>query len=367
VMCAPEAIEEHAALVAGKSIVLWLGFGARHAAREIFRLAEVTGARVISTPRGKGVFPEEHPQFVGVTGVGGHTDVDELFAADRPTHTLVLGSRLGESSSFWSPDLAPSEAFLHVDVDPAVFGTAYPDVTTYGAVADIASYCDALATALASRAAPSSRPHACRSITDVAPRADSAVRPQLLFSEIQRVIVEGSDAWMMAESGNAFCWAANRLRISDPSRYRVSVSWGSMGHAATSVTGVALARAGKAVAILGDGAMMMQNEVHAAVQHGAPAVWIVLNDATYLMCRQGMTAMGWEPFSSDLPRVDFVAMARAMGADGERVTSERDVAGALERAMRARGPWVIDVTIDPAETPPSGRRNRSLMQQGHGK
>ena len=52
-------------------------------------------------------------------------------------------------------------------------------------------------------------------------------------------------------------------------------------------------------------------------------------------------------------------------ADGERVTSEAEVGPALERAARVRGPWVLDVNIDPAEVPPSGRRNRSLMQQGH--
>ena len=178
------------------------------------------------------------------------------------------------------------------------------------------------------------------------------------------MIVDGSDAWLMAESGNSFCWSTHHLRYREPGRYRVSTGFGSMGHATTGVVGAALARRGKAVALVGDGAMMMMNELHAAVQHRADALWVVLNDACYLMCAQGMRVMGWEPFACALPRVDFVGLARAIGADGERATTEAEVGPALERAMAARGPWVLDVTIDPDEAPPSGRRNKSLMQQG---
>ena len=62
---------------------------------------------------------------------------------------------------------------------------------------------------------------------------------------------------------------------------------------------------------------------------------------------------------------DSRARQRRWRADGERVACEAEVGPALARAARTRGPWVLDVNIDPAEVPPSGRRNRSLMQQGH--
>jgi hypothetical protein len=120
--CAPATIAAHAALLTAARPVLWLGFGARHAAGPIRRLVERLGARVMCSPRGKGVFPEDHPRFLGVTGVGGHTRVDELLAAERPAYTLVLGTRLGESTSFWASELTPAEAFIHVDADPAALG-----------------------------------------------------------------------------------------------------------------------------------------------------------------------------------------------------------------------------------------------------
>jgi acetolactate synthase-1/2/3 large subunit len=364
-MCSAETIARHAALLAGRPPVVWVGFGARHAAAPIRRLVEHTGARVMCSPRGKGIFPEHHPQFLGVTGLGGHTRVDERLAAERPAHTLVLGTRMGESTSFWAPELAPAEAFVHVDTDPAAFGAAYPDVRTHAVTADVARYVTALADALgAPQLAAEAPPPPPETGPFPAPRAGGPVRPQVLLHELQRVFVDGTQAWIMAESGNSFCWATHHLRFADPGRYRVSTGFGSMGHATTGVVGAALARRGKAVALVGDGAMMMLNELHAAVQHRADAVWVILNDATYLMCAQGMRMMGWEPFSCELPRVDFVALARAIGADGERVACEAEVGPALERAARAQGPWVVDVAIDPAEAPPSGRRNTSLMQQG---
>ena len=365
--CDPATLAEHAALLRARPPVVWLGFGARDAVAPIRHLVERLGARVICSPRAKGVFPEDHPQFLGVTGVGGHSRVDEVLAADRPDYTLVLGTRLGESTSFWASEFAPARAFIQVDVDAGALGVAYPQVPTHGVVADVGEYVLGLRAALgpAGDADAATPELPIRRGPRHAPRASGPVRPQYLFEELQRVVVDGSDAWLMAESGNAFCWANHLLRFATPGRYRVSPGFGSMGHAATGVVGAALARRDKAVAVVGDGAMIMQNELHAAVQHRADALWVILNDACYLMCAQGMAVMGWEPFSCELPRIDFVAMARAVGADGERVATELELGPALERALVARGPWVLDVTIDPREQPPSGRRNRSLMQQGH--
>lgn len=354
----------YARLLHGSSLAIWAGFGARRAAAPLRAFAERSGARVFCSPRGKGVFPEDHPQYLGVTGLGGDPEVDEALALARPDYTLVLGTRMGESTSFWARELVPRVAFVHVDVNPQVFAAAFPDVPTHGVEADVGAFLAALLEAWpeghppAPPRTPRPRPR------PPAARASGEVRPQVLFDAVQRVVVDGSDAVVLAESGNSFCWATNLLRFSAPGRYRVSTGFGSMGHAATGVVGAALARRGKAVALLGDGAMLMLSEVHSAVQYGAPAVWVVLNDACYLMCEQGMSMLGWRPFGTRMPRVDFVMLAHALGAEGESVRGEAEVEGALRRAMAAERPYVLDVAIDAAEVAPSGRRHKTLMQQG---
>jgi len=140
-----------------------------------------------------------------------------------------------------------------------------------------------------------------------------------------------------------------------------------MGHAATGVVGAAIARRRKALAILGDGSMLMNSEISSAVQYQAPAVWVVLNDGGYGMCRDGHRALGLTDENVEIPQVDFTALARSMGADGVLVTTEDQVEPALRQALAAPGPFVVDVHIDRFETSPLLKRFESLINQGSSK
>ena len=82
------------------------------------------------------------------------------------------------------------------------------------------------------------------------------------------------------------------------------------------------------------------------------------------MCEQGMKMLGLQGADARMPDTDFVMIARGMGADGIRVENEADVRAALEKAIAAPGPYVIDVIIDPSRIAPSGGRNKSLAAQG---
>jgi acetolactate synthase-1/2/3 large subunit len=140
-----------------------------------------------------------------------------------------------------------------------------------------------------------------------------------------------------------------------------------MGHAATGVVGAALARGGKAVAVVGDGSMLMSSELSSAARYRAQAVWVVLNDAGYGMCRDGHRALGLTDQEVDVPRADFAALAKAQGADGIAVDTEDQLDDALDRAMEAEGPFVVDVRIDASEPSPLLRRFESLIRQGNSK
>jgi acetolactate synthase-1/2/3 large subunit len=345
--------------------VIWAGFGSRHAADLVRALAERTDARVMCTPRAKGVMPEDHPLYLGVTGLGGHTRVTEYLGRERPPRALVLGSRLGEMSSFWLPELVPRGGFIHVDLDPEAFGTAYPDARTWGIQAEIGWFLRELMATWPARA-QASLPRKPSGLIErvLEPRTEGAVRPSYLMQAIQREVVDQSLAIVMTEAGNAFALGSHHLRFAQAGRYRVSTSFGSMGQASAGVLGAALACGNKAFAIVGDGAMLMLNEINTAANYGLGAVWVVLNDARYGMIEQGMRSVGWQPFETDFPRADFVAIARAMGGDGTRVDCEQDVRAALRAGLAALGPFVIDVIIDPTELPPAGKRNQSLVKQG---
>lgn len=339
---------------------IWVGYGARDAAAEIATLARRMQAPVMCSPRGKGIFPEDDALFVGVTGLAGHASVMQYLERSVPQRLFVLGSRLGEATSFWDRRFVAPKGFVHVDVDPDVPGVAFSEAPTLAVIGDVAATLRAVLRGLPS---PNDRPIPDLPrprIDRVQPRTHGLVRPEALMDALQRCIVDRSEATVLSEAGNAFLWTTHRLRFSTPHRYRASTGFGSMGHAAAGVVGAALATGGRAVAVVGDGALLMTNEINSAVKFGARAIWIVLNDGRYGMCAQGMDTLGLAA-DAEFPQVDFAAFARAQGARATRVDHETELDAALVEAIASNGPFVIDVRIDPACQAPASLRNASFV------
>ncbi|HEY7274263.1 MAG TPA: thiamine pyrophosphate-binding protein [Actinoplanes sp.] len=345
--------------------VLWVGAGTRRLAGPVRRLAEATGVAVMATPRGKGVIAEEHPRYLGVTGFGGHPSVLDHLRRERPEYTLVLGTALGDAASGYLPGYLPGIAFIHVDTDPSVPGAAYPDAMTVPVIADAGEFADQLAAHFEKRpatrstaAAPDVHPFACS-----APGRDGGrVHPAYLMEVVQEVFVEAG-VLVMAETGNAMAWAINRLRFGDPRQWRTpSGMVGSMAHCSTGVVGAALVTSRKTVALVGDGTMLMLNEVSTAVATGAPAIWVVLNDSCYNMCAQGAEVLGLTDVDCRLPDTDFAGYARTLGACGISVARPDEVLGGLRTALARPGPVVVDVKVDPAIGAPTAGRNAGLLR-----
>ncbi|NJK55074.1 MAG: thiamine pyrophosphate-binding protein [Pleurocapsa sp. SU_5_0] len=356
-----EAIAKSAELLSVAPFAIWVGFGARGAAPEIRALAEKTGAAVMCSPRGKGIFPENHPQFVGVTGFSSDDSVQKYMRQQPPQRILVLGTRLGEPTSFWDKTMVPLKGFIHVDINPEVPGVAYPAVPTFAISSEVKVYLQTLLNQIPDcQWQPKLLPNPETPI--VTRREIGLVRPELLMNQIQQQIVEETDAIVMAEAGNSFAWATKLLRFNQPNRYRISTGVGAMGHAVTGVVGAALSK--KAVAIVGDGAMLMNSEVSTAVRFGIPAVWIVLNDGRYNMCAQGMALQGFKGVDTTIPHTDFALLAQSMGADSLRIDKEEDVAAAIAQALNSPVPFVLDVVIDPNQAAPINSRVQSLLEQG---
>jgi thiamine pyrophosphate-dependent acetolactate synthase large subunit-like protein len=339
---------------------IWVGYGARDAAAEVRTLARRMRAPVMCSPRGKGIFPEDDPLFVGVTGLAGHASVMRYLEACRPRRVLVLGSRLGEPTSFWDRRFIAPEGFVHVDMDPGVPGVAFGTAPTLAVVGDVGATLRAVLAQLSPPSSIGAMPELPRPRIDrVQRRADGLVRPEALMDALQDWVVDRSSATVLSEAGNSFLWTTHRLRFSAPHRYRASTGFGAMGHAAAGVVGAALATGRRAVAVVGDGALLMTNEINSAVKFGARAVWVVLNDGRYGMCAQGMDTLGLSA-DAEIPQVDFAAFARAQGARATRVDHEVQLDAALAEAMAADGPFVVDVRIDPRCKAPASLRNAAL-------
>jgi len=345
-----EALDDCLARLSRGPAAMWIGHGARGAADAIARFAEAAQLPVIGSPRAKGILAEDHPLYVGTSGAGGHTTVHDLFAERRPCTVLVIGTRLGEVTSFLVDTSTPSRDWIHVDIDPSAFASAFPDVPGLAIACDARTFVTAVHARAEERGWFASRtPSSHRSIgrpPRLEPRGEGDVRPAMLMQVLQDRVIDATDAIIMSESGNAFTWCNHALRFATPDRYRTSAAWGSMGHFTSGPIGAALASGRRVVSVVGDGAMLMQNEVSTAVSYGIRAIWIVLNDAQLGLNEHGMTALGMRTIETQLPRTDFVAYARSLGAAGVHVATETELAAALDHALSLEGPVVIDVRID---------------------
>jgi acetolactate synthase-1/2/3 large subunit len=346
--------------------VLWVGGGTRLLAGPVRRLAAAARVPVMATPRGKGVIAEDDPAYLGVTGFAGHPSVLAYLRRERPEYTLVLGTALGDFASGYHPGYAPATALVHVDTDPSVFGRAYPDVRTVPVPVDAGAFAEELA-ALFEACPTAALAPAPDARTAAEPAGyDEPIHPGHLMDAVQAAFID-KGLLVMAETGNALAWAINRLRFADPRQWRApSGLVGSMGHFSTGVVGAALASARRAVALVGDGSMLMLNEVSTAVATGAPATWVVLNDSCYNMCAQGVEVLGLTNVDCSLPATDFAAYARALGAAGSTVRRPADLPGALRAAAHRPGPVVVDVHVDPRIGAPTEGRNAGLLRDSAG-
>jgi acetolactate synthase-1/2/3 large subunit len=99
------------ALLAAEHPVLLVGSGvaAARAEEHLCALAELLPARVATTPRAKGVFPEDHPLSLGIFGNAGHCDARETILGDEVDVVCTVATSLGETATLnWAPRQAPA-------------------------------------------------------------------------------------------------------------------------------------------------------------------------------------------------------------------------------------------------------------------
>src|ERR1700691_6663532 len=108
----------------------------------------------------------------------------------------------------------------------------------------------------------------------------------------------------------------------------------------------------QSVAIVGDGGFaMLRAEMTTAVQHNLPVKIILLKNDSLAEVKFEQTALGNPSFGCDLSPIDFVAFARACGAEGFRCERPEEVRPAIQAALNSRGVAVVEAVVDAEEKP----------------
>jgi acetolactate synthase-1/2/3 large subunit len=164
----------------------------------------------------------------------------------------------------------------------------------------------------------------------------------------------GPDAILTSGAGNFTIWA-HRFYVFRTYRTQLAPLSGAMGYGLPAAIAAKLVHPDRAVACLaGDGDFLMTaQELATARQAGTAVVVVVLDNGMYGTIRMHQERrFPGRVSGTDLENPDFVALARAFGAYGERVERTNDIPAALDRALGAGTAAVLHVPLDPEALTP---------------
>jgi acetolactate synthase-1/2/3 large subunit len=362
---------------------------------ELRELAELLGAPVVTTMMGKGAFPEDHPLSGLHAGSRGTTCGNALTrSADV---LLAVGTRFAEEgTSSYRHGMTysiPPTHLIQMDLDPAEIGKNYP--VEVGIVADAQAGLAALIEAIRTR--KSSQPPAVvrqgylvdirrlreewlAQVQKLASSDHKPVTTSRLIAELRALLKR--DAIVLTSSGATQTQWFQETMIYEPRTNLTTGGLSTMGWTVPAAMGAKLAAPGRQVmGLLGDGDFLMTaQELATAAQYNLPVVYVVANNAGWISIRDLQTATygreravgaeflrGWgqpsrnrDRASSILPSSephlvigagravspDLAALARAYGCYAEWITNPDEVRPALERALAANRPAVLEVMVE---------------------
>ena len=370
-----EAVKRCAALLlSAKRPVLFAGagVGAAGAQEHLRALAELVAARVATTPRGKGVFPEDHPLSLGVMGFAGHAAAREALLGPDVDVLLTVGTSLNETATLnWAPALRKNRIFMQLDIDSDRIGRNYPvDVALVGdAQTILVELVYHLHRSLregakgASAWDPSLPPVKSFSDAELRDSDQVPVTPQRWRKDLEEVLPP--DTIVFSDIGGHMLSNIHYLTIRKQQTFVLNLGFGSMGHGTVAPIGAALAAPDRPiVAIVGDACFTMNGmELLAAVECGLPhLVWIVENNNMHGITYYASKALSSGVLSSVRYKrpLEVAAIARAMGLAAWVVDRPGQMQTALTEALKSPGPALIEVRVDASIAPPLGDRVRSI-------
>jgi acetolactate synthase I/II/III large subunit len=345
------AASERGVIVAGAGVLR------SRATKRLVALSEALAVPVIAAWRRPDVFPNDHPNYLGMAGVWSAPTVHARLAdADV---ILFIGTRLSEITTDGYAIPGPATRWIHVDVQPRV-AHAGLSAPTLAITADASRFLDsawsdlravALDNEMRSRreARTAADREAYRTASDVATGEWSGpgAHPGRVLARLRAILPD--NATIATDAGNLAGFAARGYRFRRAGSFLGATS-GTMGFGLPAAIAASLMDPDRiAIALCGDGGFAATaSELETAVREGAHPIAVVFDNRRYGTIAGQRSREGRATTSTDLGPIDFAALARAYGALGFSVESDEAFEPALREAIASRQPSVIAVAVDRA-------------------
>ena len=337
---------------AGKKIVILAGQGALGAGDELEQLADKLAAPIVKPLLGKATVPDDSPFTTGGIGLLG-TLPSELAMEECDT-ILMIGTSFPYMN--YLPDNKKVRG-VQIDHDASRIGLRFP--VEAGLVGDAKETIRMLLPLLKKQEDRSFLEKAQERMKDWTElmraresRESDLLRPQFVARAVSDALSD--TAIVSTDSGTITTWAARSIRLRRGQMFSCS------GNLATMAPGLPYAIAAKvafpdrqSVAFVGDGGFtMLMGEFATAVKHSLPIIVVVIkNNVLGQIKWEQMVFLGNPEYAVELHPIDFVKYAEACGGVGFRCERADQVATAIEAAMKAGKPALIEAVVDPFEAP----------------
>ena len=333
-----------AALIASKRPLLLAGMDALSdgVAESLRALAEGWSIPVIVTPKAKGVLPEDHPLFLGTIEMLG---TDRLFALIEQCDLVMM---IGMDPVEFDRDWIAAAKVVHIGPLPN------DDLYFASEIELVGSVAQTLGALMEAAGTPSARwddDEVGNFRDEMRRRLDPQVdglSAQALLRELRSVL--RADAIVTCDVGQNKSVTGQCWPVYQPRSFFMSNGLSSMGYGLPAAMALKLLEPDRQVAcIIGDGGFTMYlGEIETAVRRGLAVVVVVLVDGALTQIRMNQARRGLFPTGTEFGVIDYVGLARALGADGFEVTNIKEARDAVQFASgNARRPTVIAANINP--------------------
>lgn len=364
-------IKEAAALInASKRPFIYFGGGliTSEAQEEMLTLAEKIDAPIGCSLMGLSGIPTDHPRFLGMQGMHGH------YASSMAMHDadliISLGVRFNDRVTGNREKFAKLAQIIHIDVDGSELSKTVNSAC--GLRGDVKLTLQKLIPLVNAEQKPDwekamkALKETENDYLDIRP----GLTPRNAIMTLNKHL--GENTAVATDVGQHQMWAAQNVNFKKPRRFISSGGLGTMGFGLGAAIGAAVGTGERSVLVTGDGSFgMCLNELTTAVTYNVPVVILLMNNGVLGMVRQWQTLFFNKHYSNTIldRKTDFVALARAFGADGEAVDTVAALDKAFEHAFSCDGPYVIDCRIDKDEfvlpmLPPGGSMDDIIMKVG---
>lgn len=339
---------ERPLIIAGSG-VFW-----SNAKEKLLNFAEKYKIPVSTTYPARGIFPDDHPLFLGMIGIRGTEAAN--FAGKNADVIIALGSRLSERTM-----AVPVKCKL-IQVNLAE-KSLKADINIQKDVGDF------LDSVMNLKAPDRSKWHHKLGKYSIKHKIntdfdDVPIKPQRAIKEI---LDAAEDSIIVNDAGSHTTWVTLLQRVKEPGTFVFSGGFAPMGYSLPAAVGASLAEPEKTVVVIvGDGGFQMTlQEMATIVQLNIPVIICLINNNSLGIIRQWQKIYYQKSYQVELQNPDFIKLAESYNMNSKRVNSPLKVYKAVKNALSLKKPYLIEVIVDKEEEIPLPKRSKDLVYVQH--